>query len=533
MYKRVRILSVTFVVIMALLVLRLAYIQILGNEDLSAAAKIQQNIVLDGADTRSVIYDRNGTPIAGGHQDYIYIIPEDKYDGETQNALDEVRAVEVPNENSGYKVFVSQEYKKKTGQRLINNSEAYVLEADRRYQSEQPAVHMIGYVNPKDNTGASGIELMYDEELSAYNKRVMAPADVRGNLLQGYGLTVENDAEDDVYIQDGITTTLEIGLQREAERILAECEKDGAIVVIKADTGEIMAAASTPVFDPSHIEDYVDSDNGELINKVTQGTYPPGSVFKIVVAAAAVEAGISPEKQFKCTGSETINGHTVKCETGGDKGHGLISFRQAFADSCNCTFIKMGKQIGAEAVIDMAGRLGLGKTVLEDFPEEQEGNIMTVKQSQGAAIANLSIGQGENLVTPLQVAAMTAIIANGGGDPGIKITADDNAAEECLDPETAAVLQEMMNETIISGTGKGLEMEVSAGAKTGSAESSQSGQEVIHGWITGYVPAEEPEYVITVFVENGRSGRGSAGPLFSQLADYLYENSAVEYEANF
>ena len=533
MYKRIKILSVCFLIIMGLLALRVGYIQILGHEDLSTAAKMQQNIVLEGADTRSVIYDRNGTPIAGDNQEYIYIIRTEKYDGETQNALNEVDAVEIPNENSGYKVFASQEYNKRTGNRLIENSEAYILKAARRYQPDQTAVHMVGYINQKDGRGASGLELLYDEELSAYMKKVMAPADVQGYLLQGYGLTVDNAAETDNYIMDGITTTLESGLQQEAERILNECDKNGAIVVVKADNGEIMAAASTPVFDPTRIKDYIDSDNGEFINKVIQGTYPPGSVFKIIVAAAALEAGIGPDRTFECKGKEIINGHAVKCETGGETGHGKISFTRAFAESCNCAFIQLGKQLGADAIIEMAERFGLGKTVLDDFPGEQTGNVMTVQDSQGAAIANLSIGQGELLVTPIQVAAMTAVVANDGVNPGIKIVSGDNTDSVVIEPEVTAKLKNMMEETIISGTGKGLELPVSAGAKTGSAESVQNGRKVIHGWMTGYVPAESPQYVITVFTENGRSGRASAGPVFSQVVNHLYENGLLEYETAF
>lgn len=534
MCRRIKILCITFLVIMGLLAIRLGYIQIPGHEDLSAAAEVQQNIVLEGADKRGTIYDRNGTPIAGGHRDYIYIIKAENYDGETQNALNSVSAEEVPNDSGGYKVFVSQEYNKATGERLINNSEAYVLEANRRYQDNQPAVHMIGYVNSADSSGASGLELMYDDELSMLKKKVAAVADVNGNLLQGYGLTVDTAAEDDIYVKEGITTTLELGLQKEAESILADCENPAALVVLKADTGEILASASTPVFDPENLEEYMDSSEGELINKVTQGTYPPGSVFKIIVAAAALEAGISPEKTFNCKGSETVNGHVVKCETGGETGHGEITFKQAFADSCNSAFIQLGQMAGAEVIIEMAYRFGLGGTVFESFPGEQPGNIMSVKESKGAAIANLSIGQGENLVTPLQVAAMTSIVANDGKKTGIKITlTDDNGETECISPETVDVLQEMMETTMVSGTGSSLELQVSAGAKTGSAESMQGGQEVIHGWITGYVPAEDPQYVITAFVENGRSGRASAGPIFSETAEYIAEQGMLDYETDF
>ena len=534
MYKRIKIAGTAFLVIIGLLVLRVAYIQVLGHEDLSVAAKLQQNIVLEGADTRGVIYDRNGAPIAGGHRDYIYILKSENYDGETQNALDSVEAEEVVNGDNGYRVFVSQEYDKKTGERLINNSGAYVLEAGRRYQSSQPAVHMVGYVNPGDGRGASGLELMYDEELQMLNKKVSAVADVNGNLMHGYGLNVESAADNDTYVKEGITTTLDLGLQKEVERILADCENPAALVVLKSDSGEILAAAGTPVYDPTRIEEYMDSNNGELINKVTQGTYPPGSVFKIIVAAAALEAGVSPDKKLKCTGKESVNGHSVKCETGGENGHGVITFEQAFADSCNSAFIQLGQLVGAEAVIEMAERFGLGKTVLEDFPEEHQGNIMTLLESEGAAIANLAIGQGETLVTPLQVAAMTTIVANNGKKIQVKITSTETSEwVECISPKTAAALQEMMKAVMDSGTGSGLELPVSAGAKTGSAESVQGGTEVVHGWITGYIPADNPQYVITAFVENGRSGRGSAGPLFSRTAEYITEQGLLEYETDF
>lgn len=534
MYKRIRILSISFLIILGMLTLRVAYIQVLGHEELSAVAETQQSIVLEGADSRGIIYDRNGTPIAGGHQEYVYIIRTEKYDGETQNALNKVNAEEIHNESQEYKVFSSQIYNKNIGERLRNNSDAYVLETERRYTTRQPAVHMIGYINPKDCSGASGLEMMYNNELNLLDKKVSAVADVNGKLLQGYGLTVKTAADKDAFVKDGIVTTLDIRIQKEAERILDGINQDGAIIVAKAATGEIVAAASTPVFDPEKINEYIDSKNGELVNKVTQGQYPPGSVFKIVVAAAALEYGINPEKKLECKGTETVNGHTVKCQTGGESGHGIITFKQAFADSCNSAFIQLGQQVGADAVIEMAKRFGLGETVIEGFPGEQKGHIMTLKESEGAAIANLSIGQGENLVTPLQVTAMTSIVANDGIYPNIKITDTDKTSEvECIAPDVAADLQEMMKEVTVNGTGSALELPVNAGAKTGSAESMQSGKSVVHGWMTGYVPAEDPEFVITAFVEDGKSGRGSAGPLFVQISEYLHEHNMFMYETNF
>lgn len=536
MRKRWRCLGIILGILMAALMVRTAYIQILGKEDLSAAAHTQQRIVLDGADSRGTIYDRNGTPLAGGQQEYIYIIEAEKFDGETGNALKQVNAQEVPNEGGMYRVFTSKRYSKKIGTRLICNSEAYILEAGRRYQKKQPAVHLIGYVTSKDGSGASGLELQYDKELSLYNKKVATVADVKGHLLRGTGLAITTAQEKDTYVKDGITTTLDFGLQTFVEDVLEKTSYNGAAVVTKVDTGEIVASASTPTFDPSAVSQYMESSNGELINKVTQGQYPPGSVFKIVVAAAALEAGISVDSTYTCSGSEVVNGRTVKCSTGGKSGHGTITLTDAFAKSCNCAFIQLGKQMGAEAILQMAQNLGFGQAVLDGYPGEKSGNLSSLEQVQGTAIANLSIGQGQLLASPLQIAKMTNIVANAGVDVGLHIVSqqDENEMEsQCFSAETAQRLLAMMRQTMLIGTGSNLESNLSIAAKTGSAESTQGGIEVVHGWMTGCVPANEPQYTITVFMENGRSGSGSAGPVFQEIAQYISDSYLLETEMNF
>ncbi len=530
MEKRLKVLLIIFLVIAGLLSLRLAYIQLAGHEELSAAASAQQLITLEGADKRGIIFDRNGTPIAGAYYEYIYIIKEKDFDGETQNALNKLEAREVDNKGNGYKVFTSQIYDKETGRRLIRNSDAYILKAARRYKSNQPASHIIGYVNPEDNKGVCGIELKYDEELVALDKKVHTVADVKGNLIRGYGMVVDSAAEEDSYVKEGIYTTLHLGIQNKAEQLLDENTRCGAIIAAEVESGDIVAAASTPDFDPGNIAEYLSSNNGELINKVTQGEYPPGSVFKIVVAAAALENGMDPDRKFVCKGSIEVQGNVVGCETGGESGHGEITMEEAFAYSCNCAFIEIGQIAGAAQILEMAEKLGLGKSVLDDYPQECSGNLMTVQQAKGPAIANLSIGQGETLVTPLQVAKLTCIVANGGVDPGMKLVNETSVEERCISSETADKIKKMMKKTVEEGTGSNIDQKYHAGVKTGSAESVQGGVEVVHGWVTGFFPVENPEYVVTVFVEDGKSGRSSAAPLLNAMAEYIYEQELVEYE---
>lgn len=353
--------------------------------------------------------------------------------------------------------------------------------------------------------------------------------------MQGRGLVVSTAMDQDAYVKKGVVTTLDAGLQGAVEDILRGSGKNGAIVVLKSDTGEIVASASTPVFDPNRVSEYMNSDKNELVNKVTQGTYPPGSVFKIVLAAAAMEQGISPDKTFVCKGYETINGKQIKCKTGGEQGHGTITLRDALAQSCNSAFIQLGQELGAETIIGTAEKMGLGQIPIRDYPGQKTGNLMTAQQSQGAAIANLSIGQGETLATPLQIARMTNIIANGGVDSGVHILLEDGdkTEETVISPAAAEAVRQMMEKTMTEGSGKSLTADVAMAGKTGSAESNIGGRETVHGWMTGFVPAQDPEYTITVFVESGESGSQSAGPLFAQVAQYLSDSKSFERSLDF
>lgn len=541
MKKRLNQIAVILGVLLLGLIGRLIYIQLLGHEDLAQAAAAQQLIALEGANSRGLIYDKNQTPLVGNNREYIFIIRQKNFDGEAMNALSAMEAEEIKNENNGYRVFAAKKYDKELGQRLIRNSSAYVIEAGRRYSHSQKAVHLLGYVNPQDSSGAAGIELMCDEELSLLNKRIFTTADVLGNIVPGRGLVVSTAMDRDSYVKKGIITTLDAGLQGAVETILRSTDKAGAIVVLKTDTGEIAASASTPDFDPAKVEQYMNRNTSELVNKVTQGEYPPGSIFKIAVAAAALQEGVSPERKFFCQGHVNINGRNIKCKTGGETGHGAITLKEAFAQSCNSAFIQLGQELGADRILNTAQQLGLGKKALGKYPGEKAGNLMTRRQSSGAAIANLSIGQGETLVTPLQAAHMTNIIAAGGRDTGVHILEEEtkqskDEEKQALEPAAAKQVMEMMAQTMITGSGKGLSdiaEHVSMAGKTGSAESYMANREVVHGWMTGFVPAENPEYTITVFVEEGGSGSQSAGPLFAQTAKYLSQSGSFEQPVHF
>lgn len=517
--------------ILTALACRLAYIQILGHDELYAATRSQSLISLEGSNTRGIIYDRNGEALVADEKKYVYIIKEDNFTKGAETLLDKVNAARINSDNEGYYVFSSADYDKETGHKLIENYGAYILQAAARYSEEQVATHLIGYVNKKDNSGAAGLELMCDEQLSGLNRNVYAVADVKGNILPGRGLLITSDDENDSYIKEGIRTTVDRDLQTEVENIIDENENNCAVVVLDSNTGGVVAMASTPGFDPNNADSYMNNTGSELINKATQGAYPPGSIFKIVVAAAALENGIDTDKTYSCVGNVELEEISIKCDTGGEGGHGSISFEDAFAKSCNSFFIQLGREIGEEAIIETAEKMGLGQRKLADYPQEVKGHVTNERQAQGDGIGNLSIGQGELLVTPIQAAAMTNIIANGGIDKGVHILMDEEESQkQVISQKTAVEVGKMMKKVTEDGTGgiiePALDGSARASVKTGTAEYYSDGETKTHGWMTGFTPCDNPEYVITVFVEGGNSGALSAGPIFRDIINYLEESGS-------
>ena len=509
------------------LTLRFAYIQLIGHEELASATRAQSLISLEGCNTRGMIYDRYGKAIVADSKRYVYIIEEDEFDTRTRKHLSEINAYRISGDNEGYYVYSSLHYDKKIGKKLIRESDAYILQAAPRYGSDQMAEHLIGYVNQEDMTGAAGLELMYDDRLCGLNREVYAAADVNGNILSGRGLIITSDSDTDVYFKEGIRTTLDKELQEEVEAVIEEYESSCAVVVLDTATGGVAAMACTPGFDPNNVAHHALGDGDELMNKVTQGTYPPGSVFKTVVAAAALEKGVEPEKTYTCRGHVSLNEIDIRCETGGEEGHGQIGLYDAFAQSCNSYFVQLGKEIGAQEIIDMAADMGYGNHILERFPYESSGHMMTETECAGDGIGNLSIGQGETLATPLQVAAMTNIIACCGEDKGVHLLMDDNNEnEKTISYDTAERIRKMMGLVVTEGTASSLMLydageNPKAAAKTGTAEFMNGSDMQTHSWITGFAPFEEPEYTITVLVEGGSENAETAGPIFKRIIEYL------------
>lgn len=527
MKRRLLVINIGFVFLLLVLIARLTQIQIIDSEKYASVNAKQQRITLNGEDARGTIFDRKGNRLTGADESYIYIIKKESLNSTAARIFQVMGARKVENDSKRYNVYRSNLFSEEAAYVLKRDYNAFIIKGATRYEKDQPAVHFIGYINEVDGTGASGIEKEFNDILSKKQKVVYASVDGKRMIIPGLGISSTVGSPD-----CGVITTLDIKIQKKAEQVLRDSGHSGSIVVVDAKSGEVLAGASAPFYDPGHVEDYLNSNNEEFINKVTQNLYPPGSIFKIVVAAAALEKGaVTAESKFTCKGYEEINGIKIKCSK--EEGHGEITFRDAFAKSCNSAFIQIGELTGGIEILDMAKAFGVGEKAFQSEMEEKAGLLPGTYDIQGAGIGNLSIGQGKLLITPAQAARITAVIAAGGIDNGLSLIkgtteggkisyAEKKPPTRVIKRETAELIKDLMVDTVNYGTANNLSGGgVSIAGKTGSAEAAYHGEMVVHGWFTGFFPADNPKYVITVFVESGGSGRASAVPLFRQMVEYL------------
>ena len=523
--KRNKCLLGTFVVLMILLIIRLYYIQIICHEELSEAAQSQYEIMVEGIDTRGMILDRNYVPLIGDANQYYYFIKKENYDGKLKQILKDAGYSRIASNSSKYYIYRTEKYDESVNQKLKDSYDAYVFQSTARYCDSQLACHLIGYLNEDEKKGVSGLEYLYQDLLEADKSTLSLWADGTGNILTGTSPYKKHIEDDNTFTGDnkiGVITTIDYELQSVTEKSMAQ--KSGAVLVMDADNGELLAWASSPTFNPNRVEDYLYGEGDCLINKASQAAYPPGSVFKIVTAIAGLECGIDMQQEYICKGNTEVEGIAVGCMAGPEGGHGRVDMEKAMAVSCNCYFAELGEKIGYHKIIGVASKMGFGRKTMNDFPEEIEGNLPRIEKLGPWDTSNLSIGQGELLVTPLQICQMTAAVANGGYLVMPKVILNDSVEKtKVVDNDNILRLRKCMKEVMISGTAKG-EWMLDVYGKTGTAEVGSYGEGINVCWFTGYCRQDDKNYVITVMVDKGTSGTKDALPVFKSIVDFLGKN---------
>lgn len=414
------------------------------------------------------------------------------------------------------------------------NASEYEIRTTVRYNKDSVAKYVTGYLNG-EGVGVTGVEAFFNTQLKTDTVReIIMVRDAKNNPIHGFGYTITESEESPYHVK----LTLDYRLQSVCENVFAENGLTGAFVMQDTATGDILAMGSSPTYQHGAIADYLSSEQGELTNRATSA-YSLGSVYKMVVAACALEEGVDLDYSYYCSGLENVDGLDFRCHSYARGGHGVLSLKNAFAQSCNTYFIDLGLQLGMERLVNYGKLFGFGSaTGLQDQGiAESAGNLPNLSGViNNRAVANLSIGQGELLATPLQVTNAMTAIANGGVllQPNIVDSVLDSkgnvvkqvkkeSATRILKESTATTLAQMLQEVTVSGTAA--EAISAAGlsgiyGKTGSAETGhydENGNQIVHSWFSGYYEQGGAKYTLTVFLENGVTLGQSAVKIFAEI----------------
>ena len=486
------------------------------------------------AQSRGAILDRNGQPIVHAYrQMYAAARPSVRASEALRGMLTQERWLEADRRLS-YGNLIA--LRVPNAQSAPPTPDIVLVDVYPRYGPQQPAVHLIGHLD-QNGAGVHGLERAFDNLLGGASGALTLrlAADARGHGLAGAQLEVH----DENYLSTaGIQLTIDLRIQRIVENAMRRHGlSPGAVVVLCVETGDILAMASSPDFNPNNIAASLGNPQEPFFNRAL-GAYPIGSTFKTFIAAAALDQRIPATRQYFCQGQMLVGGRIFRCIN--EIAHGYVDMGQAFAQSCNLYFIRLAAQLQLQPMLDLVRLFGFGEeTVLAPGIRDARGNVPAEAQlAHAGEMANFSFGQGLLLGTPLQMAAATAAIANGGvyHSPAlVKATIDENGAvtpfvndretRQVISPEVAQYLREMMLLTVRAGTGRSARPEEGgAGGKTATAQSGQfneDGSEILQTSFTGFFPAQTPAVAITVFREDGVSGAADGGPVFAEIANQL------------
>lgn len=381
----------------------------------------------------------------------------------------------------------------------------------RHYRVSMGLSHVIGYAD--ERFGLSGIELALNEELSGRYAGGLPSwmSSLRGKRIQGADVRL----------------TIEPRVQVAAERALGG--RRGAVVAMDPRSGAILASVSYPGFSPAAVssawETLSTSRESPLLNRVTQGLYPPGSAFKVLTALAAIEHGVAaPESEYLCTGERKVDGGVIRDYQ--DTAHGQLDLTEATAVSCNYVFSGLGLALGPRRLEDAVRRGGLLMDTEFELPVSQDRapGAGTISREE---LAELGIGQGRLAVSPLSMVRLVTIVARGGilvdpylveavvGARGAPVWQHSVSQRRTFALATAQVVRSMLGEVVSTGTGRAAAVAgVNVAGKTGTAENPHG---PAHAWFVGFAPLDAPRVAVAVVVENGGSGGQVAAPIASSV----------------
>ncbi len=451
------------------------------------------------------------------------------------------------------------------------------IEPMRHYIEGKRASHLIGYLSEiseeqlksgrfphnrsGDFIGKFGVEKSYESFFHGEPGRRKVQVNALGQVTSVLE-TEETVPGKNVYL------TLDVVLQRKAEALLKE--KVGAVVAVDPSNGHILAMANSPAFDSNAFvegmtfeawNELTSNEFHPMGNKAIQGQYPPGSTYKIVTAIAALEEGVvNEETTFFCPGQYRYGNRTYRCWN--RRGHGSVSMVDALARSCDVYFFQVGEKLGVERLARYAEACGLGKPTGVELDNEASGLVPTsawkLKRTgipwQGGETLSIAIGQGFNLVTPIQMVSLIAAVANGGtifkpqvvqkvessDGSTVKVNEKEKVGALPVTEETMAIVRRGLHDVVNTrgGTAWGVRIRgIEMAGKTGTAQvvAMEPDHEVKdeeetpfrlrdHAWFVAFAPAEDARIAIAVLVEHGGHGSSTAGPIAKEMVKTYLKN---------
>jgi peptidoglycan glycosyltransferase len=398
-------------------------------------------------------------------------------------------------------------------------------EEERIYPYGELFAHVVGF----STMGKTGIENMMNMNLVTSNASLSSK--------------VDNDINGSKDRGDTVVTTLDIGLQKVAFDSIGYYK--GAIVVSEVKTGKILAMVSRPCFDPNEIqvewEDIVEDEKSTvLLNRATQGLYPPGSTFKILDLLEYVKENPNNYEAYgyQCSGVFNYDGRKINCYHG--TVHGYQSLRSSFANSCNCSFANIAMNVDRGEFANTLKSMMFDSPLPIDLEYSKSHTPITADAEDGEVVQG-SIGQGKTTITPIHMNLITQSIANKGvlmnpmlvdhienSEGNVLKTYDAVAYRRLMEERQAEILSDYMHSVVTSGTGSFLKSaKYTSAGKTGSAD-TDSNRDSSHAWFTGFAPYEDPEIAVTIIIEGAGTGGTYAVPIAKRLFDCYFEEKSQE-----
>jgi penicillin-binding protein 2 len=600
---RLDVLAIIIILVFVALISRLGYLQVVQGKYYGQKADGNRIRLAPIMAPRGMFYDRNGVPLVSNRPGFTVSIlpltgpvPDEiiaKVAGILNIPIDEIKT--KLSQHNGK--FEPVRIKSDIGQDIVTKIEerraelpGVVIEIQpiRNYVNNELAAHLFGYVseinddelekaklkaktNPKANeyktgdiVGKFGLEKMYDRELRGVDGGNQVEVDVTGRPVNVLG-------RKETIPGKNLTLTIDYRIQKAAEVAIDEQltylqtksefrnAKAAAAIAMNPKTGEILAMVSRPTFNPNLFSGGISSKDWKMLNenpnnpmdnKVISGEYPPGSTFKIVTGTAALELGkVTPEEKILDTGKHWI---IAKGNAEGEA-LGWINFKEALIKSDNVYFYEMGNRLGIDNLEKYARMFGLGALTGIQLQGESDGLVANQRYKEKvygeewylSETFDAAIGQGFQLVTPLQVAVLLSEIANGGHRyrPYVvnKISSDNGDTIQTFGPEevgniqispkTLGLIRESLRDVALEGGTAAQAFQnfpVSIAGKTGTAENSHGSD---HGWFIAYGPYEDPSIVVVVIVEQGGFGAGSAAPIARKIMEAAFNINQAPVEA--